>query len=288
VRTSLLYTSFALFYGAVAAHAQTGPPAVIRIYVEQVKPGRNAAHIRAESAYARAFARGNYPNYYIGLDSMSGNNESWFVESHKSFAEVEKSEKAADAEPLKTELEQAAAADGEYLTATRSIIGLYRKDLSYDPEGSPSLSKWRYVNLVHIRIKMGMEQRLVSTVGELLKIYKNVSMPQAAIVYQMISGAPSGTFLIFEPVASLAEWDKYPAIMQSIRDTASRKFDAVEKDFAEIATFEEGRLMAINPRMSYVSKETIAGDPDFWSPKAAPKGTSKTAPKKAAPKQTGQ
>jgi hypothetical protein len=288
MRTSLLYTSFALIYGLVPAHAQGGPPAVIRVYVEQVKPGRNAAHIRAESAYARTFAKANYPSYYIGLDSMSGNNESWFVESHKSFAEVEKSEKAVDVEPIKSELEQAAAADGEYLNGMRSMIGVFRKDLTYDPEGSPSLSKWRYVNLVTIRIKMGMDQRLVSTVGELLKIYKNVAMPQAAIVYQMISGAPAGTFLIFEPLTSLAEWDKFPAIMQSIRDTASRKFDAVEKDFAEISTVEEGRLMAVNPRMSYVSKETVAGDADFWTPKAAPKGTPKSTPKKAAPKQSGQ
>jgi hypothetical protein len=177
------------------------------------------------------------------------------------------------------------ATDGEYLSGMRSLIGVYRKDLSYDPEGSPSISKTRYMNVITTRIKMGSEARLVATVTDMIKIYKNVAMPQAAMVYQMISGAPAGTYLIFEPIASLAEWDKYPAIMQSIRSTAGKKFDALEKDFADYTTLEEGRLMSVNPRMSYVSKETIAGDPEFWAPKPKPAATPK---KGGAPKQTGQ
>ena len=285
MRNTLLYTSCALICGLAGAQAQSGPPPVVRIYVEQVKPGKNPAHEKSESAFARTFARVNYPAHYIALDSMAGNNEAWFVESHGSFADVEKAEKAGEAAPVKAELDQAMATDGEYLSGMRSLIGVYRSDLSYDPEGSPSLSKTRYMNVITVRIKMGAEHRLVSTVTDLIKIYKNVSMPQAALVYQMISGAPTGTFLIFEPMASLADWDKYPAIMQSIRDTARGKFDAVEKEFADFSTFEEGRLMSVNPRMSYVSKEIIAGDPDFWAPKPKPAATPK---KGAASKQTGQ
>jgi hypothetical protein len=285
MRISLLYSALALVYGLATVQAQNGPPPVIRVYVEGVKPGKNPAHEKSESAYARIYAKANYPAHYIALDSMAGANEAWFVEAHESFAAVEKAEKAGDASPLKAEVDQATATDGEYLTSMRSLIGVYRADLSYDPEGSPSLSKTRYMNVITVRIKMGTEQRLHAAVTDLIKIYKNVSMPQATLVYQMISGVPSGTYLIFEPMTSLAEWDKYPAMMQSIRDTSRGKFDAVEGQFADITTLYEGRLMSINPRTSYVSKETIAGDPDFWAPKpkAAP-----PAKKGAMPKQTGQ
>jgi hypothetical protein len=262
-----------------------GPPPVVRIYIEQVKPGKNAAHEKSESAWARTFARGNYPAHYIALDAMAGGNESWFVESHSSFADVEKAEKASDAEPLKSELQQASSMDGEYLSGNRTLIALLRRDLTYEPEGAPSLSKTRYMNVITVRIKMGTEQRLVSAVNDLIKIYKNVAMPQAAMAYQVISGAPSGTYLIFEPMAALADWDKYPAIMESIRATAARKFDAVEKDFADFSTFEEGRLMSINPHMSYPSREVIAGDPAFWAPKPKPAAAE---PKKTAAKHTGQ
>jgi hypothetical protein len=285
MRTTVLCTSLSLICGLVIAHAQGGPSPVIRVYVEQVKPGKNAAHTKAESGFARTFAKANYPAHYFALDSMAGSNEAWFVEGHDSFAGMEHAEKAGDAEPLKAELEQVSATDGEYLSSTRSMIGVFRPDLSYEPEGSPTLSKTRYMAVITIRIKMGTEQRLASAVSELVKVYKNVAMPQATLVYQVISGTPAGTFLIFEPMTTLAAWDQYPAIMQSLKQAGGRKFEALQRDLAEINSFEETRLMSINPRTSYVSKETLAGDPDFWAPKPKPVA----APKKGAPaRHTGQ
>jgi len=106
------------------------------------------------------------------------------------------------------------------------------------------------------------------------------------LAYQIISGAPGGTYLLFEPFVSLAEWDKYPAMLQTLKTAGGRKFDALEKDFTDLTQFEEGRLMSISPKMSYVSKETAAGDPDFWTPK--PKSAAKPAAKAAGAKQTGQ
>jgi hypothetical protein len=34
---------------------------------------------------------------------------------------------------------------------------------------------------------------------------------------------------------------------------------------------EESTLFAIDPKMSYVSKEFAAGDPEFWTPKPVKK-----------------
>src|SRR5438105_3949665 len=164
---TLLCTSFVLYYGASAAQAQGNPPPVLRVYVEQVKLGKNAAHEKSESAFARAFAKANYPAHYIGLNPMSGANEAWFLEAHGSFAEVEKAEKAGDAPALKADLDQAMATDGEYLSGMRSLIAVFRKDLSYEPENAPGLSKSRYMNVVTIRIKPGSDQRLAATVKEM-------------------------------------------------------------------------------------------------------------------------
>ena len=36
----------------------------------------------------------------------------------------------------------------------------------------------------------------------------------------------------------------------------------------------ESLLFAIDPKMSYVSKEFAAGDPEFWTPKPAARKTS--------------
>ena len=90
MRTALLCTTFALSCG-LTLRAQSGPPPILRIYVEQVKPGKGPAHQKAEAAFPRAFARANYPAHYIALDAMSGSSECWFLEAHSSFAETEKS-----------------------------------------------------------------------------------------------------------------------------------------------------------------------------------------------------
>jgi hypothetical protein len=39
------------------------------------------------------------------------------------------------------------------------------------------------------------------------------------------------------------------------------------KSAGEIIAGEEAILFGINPKMSYVSKEFAAGDPEFWTPK---------------------
>jgi hypothetical protein len=282
MRTTLLCTTAIVFSAWAAEPGQPEPPAVVRVYVEQLKPGKAVAHETSESAFARAFAKANYPTHYLALSAMSGPEEVWFVEEFASFADVEKSLKAAEAPALKSDLKAAWAADGELLSGARSLMGVYRKDLSYrGEEAMAGLAKTRYVNVITVRLKTGSEPRLISTIGELQKIYNNAEVTMPVVVYQVISGAPAGMYLLFEPITTLAEWDKYPAMMQSLKNAGGRKFDALQKDMEDMMTFEESRLMAINPQMSYVSKETAAADPDFWTPKAA---AAKAAPKRPAAK----
>jgi len=283
MRTTLLCTTAIVFSAWAAEPGQPEPPAVVRVYVEQLKPGKAVVHETSESAFARAFARANYPAHYLALSAMSGPEEVWFVEEFGSFADVEKSVKAADAPALKSDLKAAWAADGELLSGAHSLIGVYRKDISYrDEEAMAGLAKTRYVNVITVRLKPGSEPKLTSTIGELLKIYSNAGMTQPVLVYQVISGAQAGMFLLFEPITTLAEWDKYPAMMQALKNAGGRKFEALQKDMQEIMTFEEGRLMAISPQMSYVSKQVTAADPDFWIPKAA--GAQPTPKRRAAKK----
>jgi hypothetical protein len=58
------------------------------------------------------------------------------------------------------------------------------------------------------------------------------------------------------------------------------------KTSAEVTASSESFLFALNPRLSYVSKDFAAVDPDFWTPKppkpaAPPAGVPTPAP--AAP-----
>ena len=64
------------------------PPQLLRIYREEIKPGRNAAHEKVEMAYVRAFSKTKYVNY-LAMESLSGPNEAWFIEPHPSYASIE-------------------------------------------------------------------------------------------------------------------------------------------------------------------------------------------------------
>jgi len=64
---------------------------------------------------------------------------------------------------------------------------------------------------------------------------------------------------------------------------------AMLKTSAEVTASSESFLFALNPRMSYVSKEFAAADPEFWAPKPPPKPVAQppgTAPAAPAPSAT--
>ena len=64
-----------LLSGASLIHAQSlEPPNILRIFREDIKSGKNAAHEKVESAYARAFAKNGYPSY-IGLVNLTGTSQ---------------------------------------------------------------------------------------------------------------------------------------------------------------------------------------------------------------------
>ena len=277
-----LAISLAIFCAIAAAQAPSGPPPILRVFVEHIKPGKGPAHQKSEALFVRALAKAKSPTHYIALESMSGSDEAWFLEGHGSFAEIEQDEKLGQTEPAKTELEQASAADGESVSTESSTIAVFRPDLSYHTDtGAANLGKMHAWEVLSFRLKPGTEPRLVAAVKDMTDIYNNIQYQHPIAAYEVISGAPRGSFLIFEPMTSIAEWDKYPAIMKSIRETGGKKFQSIQATLSDIIVGDQPRLMSVNPKMSYVNPEMAAGDPEFWHPK--PAMTSK-APAKAAPK----
>jgi uncharacterized protein involved in type VI secretion and phage assembly len=101
---------------------------------------------------------------------------------------------------------------------------------------------------------------------------------------------PRPTYLMFQPLKSLAEVDAFPQTHgQAYRDAIG---DAGRKKLAELfasgIVSAETNIFAFNPKMSYVANETAAADPDFWTPKPKPAAKApaegEKAPKKPAAK----
>ena len=265
-----------LLWGASLIQAQSPePPHLLRIFREDIKSGKGAAHEKVESAYARAFSKSGYPNY-LGLDSTTGTSQAWFTEFYDSYESMEKAIHLSQTEPLKTTLAQLDAQDGELRSGERGMIATYQKDLSYLPVPS-NLPKARFVTINMVRVRPGH----VADFAEMRKLvnaaFAKSESKQRRVVYSVNSGAPAGTYLILAAMDSLKTMDPLPSAMSMPDAFGADNLARYNKLAAEIVISSENTMFAVNPRMSNPPKEFIAADPDFWAPK----------PKPAAAKPTG-
>ena len=182
------------------------PPKVIQIYREIVKPGHGVAHAKTEAGWPAAFAKASWPTHYFALTSTSGPGEAWFITGFESYAAYEKDLKAAEQNAaLQSEIDRLGAADGEHLSGTSSLFASYRDDLSY--RAPVSIPEMRHFMVTTYRVKPGRSAEFVAARKLVQAAHEKVNMDEHWATYQVISGAPTGTYLLFLPIKSMAEMD---------------------------------------------------------------------------------
>ena len=263
---------------------QDGPPRVLQIWREDVKPGKAAAHEKTEGGWPRAFRNANWPVHYIAMTSISGPNEAWYLTGYDSLAMWEKDRQdSSQNAALQAELDRLSAQDGELLSNIRSITAIYREDLSYRAKGA-NIGQMRYFYVTTIRIRPGHEADYIEANRIVRTAHEKANVPEHWAVFQVTLGMPTGTYLIFQPLKSLTEADAFTQTHGSMFQAAigedGRK-KLTELDSAATLS-RETNIFAFSPKMSYVSKEMASADPAFWTPKPAP------AAKPAAAKPAGQ
>jgi len=247
-------------------------PKVLTIAREQIKEGRESAHEKSEQAWVRAFEKGNISSHYLGMTAETGPSEAWFLIPYDSFAAVEKARAEVGKSSVSGDLEAAAAADGELRTGSRNLLAVFRGELSYRAaDAMAGLPKCRYMEVTLLRIKYGHEADLAQAAKMLISGDQLSNSDQAVLTYQVISGAPSGTYFLFEPMDSLARMDEGPARSAAARQAmGERNRQHFESLVADAVQSTESLLFSMAPRMSYVSKEFAAQDPAFWNPAPPP------------------
>ncbi len=251
--------------------APSGPPKVLQIFREEVKPGKGAAHEKVEAGWPRAFANAKSPTHYFAMVSVTGPSEAWFVTGFDSLAAWEKDRLDTEKNTaLTAELDQLGEKDGELLSGVRSIVATYREDLSYRPTGV-NIGQMRYFYVTTFRIRPGHQKDYIDANKIVRDAHEKANVPEHWAVFQVTSGMPSGTYLSFQPLKSLAEVDAFPqthgkAYQDAIGEEGRQKL----RELASAGTLSsETTIFAFSPKMSYVSKETAAADPEFWTPKPA-------------------
>lgn len=279
-RIVVLVFASSAFCAALQLSAQepAGPPAVFRIFREDVKEGKGAAHEKTETDFMQAAARAKYPSNVVGMTALTGPSQALFLEGHPTFASIEASEEALN----KPEFGALNAADGELLAGSRAMIAAYRPDMSYAVE-KINLPKSRYFRVETIRIREGQGEAFTQLAKMVIRAAEKSNDPVSAATYEVVSGAPNGTYLLLEPLQSLKSMDEaqqnQQAMLKAMGEDGMKRYS---KAIAETIANEETLVFTINPKMSLPPKEWIAADPDFWRPKPV---KSTKAPQKAPAKE---
>jgi hypothetical protein len=265
-----------LFIGSGIASAQEtmGPPKVLVIMREYLKPGKaGSTHEKTESAFVRAMSAAKWPTHYFGMDSLSGPSRSLFLVGYPSFEAWEKDNLATQKNAtLSAAFDRASLADGDLLTSYESSTSVYREDMSL--RAAVNIAQMRYFEITQFVVRPGHEKEFEA----LAKIYVDgfgKAVPAAHWAtferqYGASTGASAGdVFLVFNPMKSMAEVDTSFADSKKFADSLS---DSEKKKLTELtaACIEsvQTNLFAFNPKESYPPDEWIKADA-FWKPKAA-------------------
>ncbi|HWQ31682.1 MAG TPA: hypothetical protein VNQ79_02270 [Blastocatellia bacterium] len=251
------------------------PPKVLNIGREEVKPNVDAEHAQVESAWARAFAKANWSANWLGMTSISGPPEAWFLTGYDSFAAFEKSNLEFEKRTaLKAEDTHFRQLDKDLLRGSRGMLATFRDDLSYQP--AVSLAQMRYFRVNMIRVRPGLNDDFIEYRKIIRAALEKAQSDTHFAIYQTVSGAPNGTFLIFTPMKSLAEMDPNPASQKAMQDALGSENQRKLSELTSKAILSNEPIhFALSPEMSYLSKEFIAADPAFWKPKPKPAAATK-------------
>jgi hypothetical protein len=267
--------------------AREGPPPVLLIVREDIKPGMMGTHNRHAAEFAGIFNRLQTPNHRIALLPVAGSeNEVIYLTGAGTFAELEGLQKATDDRMsaaggnMKADLDRLDKEAPALHAGMRDMLAVFRPELSYGPV--VNLPTMRYFAVTTVRLRPGQEDQYADYLTNMVRVARDKAKAELHIAaYQIIAGSPNTTYMFFRPMKSLAEYDL--RIARRVRETMSdEQKKKADKAAGETILFSETSVYAMNPQMSYVSKEMIAGDPTFWTPK--PVAMARPKPKKRAVK----
>ncbi len=239
-----------------------GPPKVLMIIREEVKPGKAVAHEQHEAAWTQAFLKAKYTTPALGLTSVTGNAEAWFLVGFDSFAAMEKDsermEKDAAIHSVNTTF---GPKESEFLEGSRTMTARFRPELSYKP--GVNIGEYKYFQITVIRFRLG--ESAEDFYKALNGAREKAGLDSHIAIYQVNSGMPTGTFISFVPVKSLEAWDAPP---NTAMDAALKEINFSQMAGKAVVNVES-RLYSFAPQLSIVSDQMAQANPNFWRPKPA-------------------
>lgn len=219
------------------AQAPTDPPVYLRFLRTLGRP---------DLPLFQSYATSGSDVTVLGATSISGVRESWLIELHDSYGAIE-------------DLDQKLNPDTDALIQ----VGLYLPGLSYRPDQAVrNLARARYFSLTIYRILPGTDSLFADLIRARRASFDAANLDRPEMTYRIVSGAPSGTYIIVAPLPSLRMMDngqaRNPAYAESFTEGAGA---ANRKLAADTVSSRENTILRIQPNLSRVPA-------DFWAPPA--------------------
>lgn len=257
--------SLGLASAASSQGVPTSQPNLLTIVREQVKTGHVAAHAATEAGWPAAYAKAKSTDYYLGMVSMTGPNEAWYVAPYASHAAFGESMKRESADPVLTaELSRLSRADADHIDGIRTLHAVAMPELSHG--AFPDLALARFWEITTFRVRPGQEEAFAAAAKAYAAAAKRAAPNASWRTYSVIAGMPGPTFLIFGSVPAFADFDagmkEGEAIMKAF---TPEELGVLQKSAGALISAETQRFR-LDATQSYVDDATKAKDPAFWSP----------------------
>jgi hypothetical protein len=251
---------------ALAQSMPTTQPKFIHIFREEIKTGRAGDHAKWEAGWPAAFEKAKSKFPYLAISSITGPAEVWYLVPLASQAAYGEMLAEGDLPALAPEIERLSRGDAEFVERGTQIQAVAAPELSHGT--FPDISKVRFYEITTFRIKPGHHDEWVAAT----KAYKAAagrSAPGAAWrTYDVVAGAPGGTFLVFSSVGSFAEFDRMMAEGEATwKGMTAEEAATLGRFMKESVISVTTQRYRVEPAMSYVDAATKAKDPAFWAKK---------------------
>ena len=234
------------------------PPKIVLLVHQQFQTGKAGEREQLEVETCKKFEEFGIPIPWIEMESVTGSQGALFFDPASSLEEMDRAgqllSQMYSAHPELVQLQNEIEAR---MASSKTIVARRRDDLGKSGEGI-DLSKAHYWRITVVNVHPGH----AADFAEADKLRASTSPETSWVVYEVDSGTTLPTFLVIEPLRSLADADKKTEPKRT-PERGHRDFDQIAREaFASV----ESNLWAIHPEMSHVSRGFASGDPDFWTP----------------------
>jgi hypothetical protein len=254
----------------VQAGAQTpGPPPVLQIVREDIKPGMMEPHSREANGTVRIWAKAKSSHHRLAMVPVAGNeNEVTYLWPFDSMDAFGKAQQDLDkiGETYKADFDRTRHKGEDYHSAQRDMLARLRPDLSYN--GAADMAHSRFMRVETIRVRPGHVNEFEEARRIMTAAHVKAKVDENMAVYQVMGGAQTGTYIVLIPWKSLAEADGVQpqphgkAYQDALGESGNKKMANLSSDSI---VFNDVSIYAFNPQLSYVFKEWVDADPAYWT-----------------------